>query len=191
MVGVDDQDGVNGLSRQLRIIGIRMDCVYVVLVSQQRSDSQEYQRQPLNVGGKYLAAFADWRRKFKGKVSRAAPYIGDDTSFSELQCLQDIGGPLPVVSIMLDHSQAVECLTGLIDRAQNGDRQNYAYEKDNDSGPIRLLDLVIRNRHPEHPQSKAFPLGILRKRLHSGVRSVTDNPWSRPLAAFVRGRPAG
>jgi hypothetical protein len=41
MVGVDDQDGVNGLSRQLRIIGIRMDYVYVVLVSQQRSDSQD------------------------------------------------------------------------------------------------------------------------------------------------------
>jgi hypothetical protein len=38
MVGVDDQDGVNGLSRQLRIIGIRMDYVYVVLVSQQRSE---------------------------------------------------------------------------------------------------------------------------------------------------------
>ena len=129
MIRIGDEYGIHALYRQVRIVGFAMHNADVVLASLECPEPQEHQRQPADVLCQNATAFANWRRKFEREVSRTASQIDNYVSGLQIQCLDNIGWPLPLVSFSLNDVQTRKGIKTLVSRVDEEKDRNGAQKK--------------------------------------------------------------
>src|ERR1035441_3120265 len=105
MIRIGDEDSIHAIHRQMRIVGFAMNNGDVVVASLECPEPQEHQRQPADVLCQNATALANWRRKFECEVSRTVSQIDNYVSEFQIQCLDDIRWPLPLVPLSLNRSE--------------------------------------------------------------------------------------
>src|ERR1700730_9199503 len=94
----------------------------VVLASLECPEPQEHQRQPADVLCENATVPPDGRRKFEREVTRTAPQIDNYVSGAQIQCLDNIGWPLPLVSLSLYNAQtrkSIKTLVSCVEKKQD------------------------------------------------------------------------
>ena len=93
------------------------------------------------------ALLADHRRKLEREVANSRTEIHHDAAFVEIQCLNHIGWPLPLVTLAFDLVQRIKSLNALVKIAQQEKQQHTADQEQCYANTIRSLDSVIGYRH--------------------------------------------
>jgi hypothetical protein len=88
-----------------------------------------FQRRPADVLCQNPSAFADWCRKFEREVSRTASQIDNYVSGLQIQCLDNIGWPLPLVPFSLHDVQTRKGIETLVSRIDEEQDRNGAQKK--------------------------------------------------------------
>ena len=76
-----------------------------------------------------LPLWSNWRRKFEREISRTASQIDDYISRLQIQCLDDIGWPLPLVPFSLNDVQTRKGIETLVSRIDEEQDRNGAQNK--------------------------------------------------------------
>ena len=129
MIRIGNEYGIHALHRQVRIVGFAMHNADVALASLECPEPQEHQRQPADVLCQNATALADWRRKFECEVSRTASQIDNYVSGLQIQCLDDIGGTLPLVPFSLNDVQTRKGIKTLVRRVDEEKDRNGAQKE--------------------------------------------------------------
>src|SRR5215467_12716639 len=99
MVCVQNENGIDGAVRKVRIIRRSNDNPDVALALNEGSDTKELQRQISKIDGDDFAFRANLIRQLQREVSSTGAEINDNVSVSDIQSANDVRGTLPSVPI--------------------------------------------------------------------------------------------
>lgn len=103
MVRVGDEYGIRALDRYVGIVGFAQCNFDVALTALEGPEPQKYQGQPTDVLRQNSAALANQPREFDREVSRPASQIDNYVSGPQIECLDNIGRPLPLIPLSFNH----------------------------------------------------------------------------------------
>ena len=144
MIGIRYQDRVCKSCGESGIIRFSANGLDVVLASQERSNAKEDQRFPANVLRYDAAPLADDRRKFEREVANSRTEIHHDAAFVEIQRLDHVGWPLPMIPLAFDLVQRIKSLNALVKVAQQEKQQYRTHHEQCYANTIRSLDIGYR-----------------------------------------------
>ena len=169
MIRIGNEYGIHALRRQVRIVGFAMHNVDVALAFLECPEPQKHQRQPADVLCQNPSAWPNWRRKFEREVSRTASQIDNYVSGLQIQCLDNIGWPLPLVPFSLNDVQTRKGIETLVSRIDEEEHRNGARKKkDKFDAVAQSARTHAAGKRLNRVSRAGFVLSLLRNRELSG-----------------------
>jgi hypothetical protein len=102
VVRIGNENGINPGFREVRIVRFADDDLDVVLTLQQSPQVEKKQGKSSEIDRNHFSFRPDRIRKFQRKISRARPEIDDGTAGFEIESLNYLDRPLPLIAFGFD-----------------------------------------------------------------------------------------
>ena len=114
VIGICDDNGIDGSGRKMRILGLSKNRPNVVLTFENGPDPQEVQWSTADLLRQHGPFWPDNRRKLQSEVSGTTTKIHNSIARSRIERVDDIGGTLPLVPLRFDSRQLLEGSNSLV-----------------------------------------------------------------------------
>ena len=114
MIRIGNEYGIHALPRQMWIVGFAKHKADVVFASLECPEPQEHERQPADVLCQNLPLWPTGAESLSVKYPEPHPRSTDYVSGLQIQCLDNIGWPLPLVPFSLNDVQTRKGIKTLV-----------------------------------------------------------------------------